>query len=175
MAGDHTYVKRSDVRERTDRNGFTTTAIHVPKTKSNPTEGEDLYWAKQTGATDPESVLDRHLKLNNPAADFHLFGYSKKAKMVHLTKKTFLSRLTAAAAKAKLQPLPGHSIRIGSTLEYLLRGLSFEVVKVKGRWNSDAFHRCIRDHAMVLAPYMQSAPPEINDQFIRIAIPSARN
>ena len=71
--------------------------------------------------------------------------------------------------------LPGHSIRIGLTLEYLLRGLSFEVVKVKGRWNGDAFHRYIRDHAMVLAPYMQSAPPEMNDQFIQITIPSARN
>jgi hypothetical protein len=47
-------------------------------------------------------------------------------------------------------------------------------MKVKGRWKSDAFHRYIRDHAKVLAPYMQSVPPDTHDKFIRIAIPSAR-
>ena len=55
-----------------------------------------------------------------------------------------------------------------------MHGLPFDVVKVKGRWNSDVFHKYIRDHARVLAPYMQAAPPEISDDFVRIAVPSAR-
>lgn len=168
------HVKRSDLGERVDRNGFKTTVIHVPKTKSNPTTGEDLYWAKQAGDSDPESALRRHLELNNPDADFHLFGYTNKKKKVPLTKKTFLKRVSDAALEAGMKPFPGHSIRIGSTLEYLLRGLPFDVVKVKGRWSSDAFHQYIRDHAMVLAPYMQSAPPSVNDQFIGIAISPPR-
>jgi hypothetical protein len=171
----HTDVKRSDLGEKKDRNGLEVTTIHVPRTKASPIQGEDLYWAKQTGGSDPKSALEKHLALNNPPQDFHLFGFKRNGKMVPLTKRIFQSRLSTAAEKAKLPELKGHSIRIGSTLEYLLRGLPFDVMKVKGRWNSDAFHEYIRDHARVLAPYMQSSPPDTNDQFIRIAIPSARS
>ena len=170
------HVKRSDLGESVDRNGLKTTTIYIPKTKANQTEGEHLYWAKQEGESDPESALQRHLELNNPEEDFHLFGYRNKGgKMIPLTKTTFQRRLSEAAIAAKLQQLHGHSIRIGSTLEYLLRGLPFDVMKVKGRWNSDAFHDYLRDHAKILAPYMQAAPPEIHDQFIRIAIPTTRS
>ena len=94
--------------------------------------------------------------------------------MIPLTKRTFERRVATAAKNASLPPLQGHSIRIGSTLEYLLRGLPFDIMKVKGWWNSDAFHEYLRDHAMVLAPFMQQARPEINDQFIQVAVPSAR-
>ena len=170
------HVKRSDLGESVDRKGLRTTTIDVPETKSSRLEGERLYWAKQRGDSDPERALLRHLEINNPAEDFHLFGYpNKEGKMVPLTKTTFQRRLSDAASEAKVPRLPGHSIRIGSTLEYLLRGLPFDVMKVKGRWRSDAFHQYLRDHAKVLAPYMQEAPPDVQDQFIRIAIPSARN
>src|ERR1700753_1699824 len=65
------HVKRSDLGRRVDRSGLETTTIHVPQTKSSPIEGEDLYWARQNGASDPESALQRHLALNNPPAGFH--------------------------------------------------------------------------------------------------------
>ena len=170
------HVKRSDLGESCDRNGLGTTTIRIPQTKASPREGEFLYWAKQGGERDPEGALRRHLELNDPPDNFHLFGYAnKEGKMIPLTKKTFQKRLNSAASTANLPPLQGHSIRIGSTLEYLLRGLPFDVMKVKGRWQSDAFHRYLRDHAKVLAPYMQEAPPDVNDQFIRIALPSARS
>jgi len=169
------HVKRSDLGESKDRNGFKTTTLHVPKTKSSPNEGEHLYWAKQQGTSDPESALRKHLELNNPPDDFHLFGYSKKGQWTPLSKQTFQKRLSGAATAAGLPQLKGHSIRIGSTLEYLLRGIPFDVMKVKGRWNSDAFHEYLRDHARILAPYMQDAPSDVNDRFIRVAIPSARN
>jgi hypothetical protein len=169
------HVKRSNLEECTDRKGLKTTSIHVPETKSNRTEGERLYWARQDGPSDPERALKRHLEINNPAADFHLFGYpGKDGKMIPLTKTNFLKRLSSAAQAVGLPKMHGHSIRIGSTLEYLLRGVPFDVMKTKGRWNSDAFQKYLRDHARVLAPYMQAAPPDIHDQFIRITIPSAR-
>lgn len=169
------HVKRSNLGESEDRNGLKTTTIFVPRTKSSPIEGESLYWGKQLGASDPDSAMQRHLDVNKPDQNFHLFGYSKKGKMVPLTKKTFLKRLADAAAIAGLLSLHGHSIRIGSTLEYLLRGVPFDVMKIKGRWSSDAFHKYLRDHAKVLAPYMQAAPAKIHDQFIRATIPSLRN
>lgn len=170
------HVKRSDLGESIDRRGLKVTTIRVPRTKAYSTEGESLYWAEQEGDGDPGSALRQHLKVNNPGTNFHLFGYpNKNGKMIPLTKTTFLRQISEAAAAAKLQRLSGHSIRIGSTLEYLLRGLPFDVMKVKGRWNSDAFHQYLRDHAKVLAPYMQAAPPDVHDQFIRVAIPSARS
>lgn len=170
------HVKRSNLGESTDRNGLETTTIHVPETKANRSEGETLYWARQEGDSDPKGALLRHLEVNNPAENFHLFGYrNKDGKMIPLTRTTFLKRLSEATKTAKLQRLHGHSIRIGSTLEYLLRGLPFDVVKVKGRWNSDAFHQYLRDHAKILAPYMQAAPPKVHDQFIRVTMPSVRS
>ena len=170
------HVKRSDLGESTDRNGLKTTTIHIPETKSSRIEGERLCWAKQEGESDPEGALQRHLEINNPAQDFHLFGFPhKEGVMVPMTKTIFQKRVSEAALAAKLPRLTGHSIRIGSTMEYLLHGLPFDVMKVKGRWNSDAFHQYLREHAQVLAPYMQAAPPDVHDQFIRIAIPSARN
>ena len=169
------HVKRSDLGEKIDEKGNRTVTMHVPKTKASPLEGETLYWAKRNGPLDPDSALQKHLKINNPPNNFHLFGYKSKGKMIPLTRRSFLLRLGSAAKAAKLEALPGHSIRIGSTAEYLMKGLSFELMKVKGRWKSDAFHRYIRDHAMVLAPYMQEAPPETNDRFISIAIPPVRD
>lgn len=75
-----------------------------------------------------------------------------------MTKLTFVNRVQAAALAAGYGKLHGHGIRIGSTLEYLLRGLPFDVVLVKGRWKSNAFLSYLRKHAQVLAPYMQATP-----------------
>ena len=75
-----------------------------------------------------------------------------------LTKKTFISRLAQAARDAGEDPLQGHGIRIGSTLKYLLHGISMETVKVIGQWASDVFILYLWKHAQVLAPYLQAFP-----------------
>ena len=54
--------------------------------------------------------------------------------------------MAAAARVAVLNPHQGYGIRIGSTLEYLLRGMPFKVMKVKGRWASDAFLVYLTQH-----------------------------
>ena len=41
------HVKQSDLGERVDRNCSMTIVIHVPKTKADSAQGEDLYWARQ--------------------------------------------------------------------------------------------------------------------------------
>jgi hypothetical protein len=48
----------------------------------------------------------------------------------------------------------GHSICIGATLEYPLRGVPFEAMKSIGRWSSDSFSR----YAQILAPYALANP-----------------
>ena len=84
-----------------------------------------------------------------------------------------LACMTQAAKAAGLDPLQGHNTRIGSTLECLLRGVPFDVMKVKGRWESDAFSIYLTHHSKILAPYMQDHP-EIRDHLVRLTMPHLR-
>ena len=82
----------------------------------------------------------------------------------------FTRTVAEAARKVGLDPHQGHGIHIGSMLEYLLRGIPFEVMKVKGRWASDAFLVYLTKHAQILAPYMQ-AVPEVRESFVKLTMP----
>ncbi|KAF8868769.1 hypothetical protein CPB85DRAFT_1242511, partial [Mucidula mucida] len=169
------HVTRANMRLSVNKNGFEVTVFHIPKTKAEPVNGEDMYWACQNGATNPKSALDNHFQVNNPSRDSHLFAYRHKKNGREIlrphTKPAFLSRLAKAAKSQGLEPLQGHGIRIGSTLEYLLRGLSFEVVKVLGRWKSDAFLVYLRKQTKIMAPYMQA---ELHEAFLAYTMPPVR-
>jgi len=166
------HVKPSDVKEETDRNGLRSTVFRLPQTKTT-IHGEDVSWSAQTGLTDPEAALKNHLTINAPPPDGPLFAYRHKKGHRPLTKPAFIKALASAARTAGLEPRQGHGIRIGSTLEYLLRGTPFDVMKAKGRWASDAFQIYLTKHAQILAPYMQ-AIPELHTEFTRITMPPPR-
>ena len=146
--------------------------FHLPQTKTT-IHGEDVSWLAQAGPTDPEAALKNHLAINSPPPDGPLFAYQHKKGYRPLTKPAFIKALTGAAKSVGLDPRQGHGIRIGSTLEYLLRGVPFEVMKAKGRWASDAFQIYLTKHTQILAPYMQ-AVPELHAEFSRITMPSIR-
>ncbi|KAJ7444711.1 hypothetical protein FB451DRAFT_1343732 [Mycena latifolia] len=109
-----------------DRNGLQQTAFSLPRTKSAP-NGEDAFRSDQNGLADPEQALNNHFA------------------------SAFLKRLHAVFALAKFDPLQSHDIRIGATLEYLLRGVSFDVVKSTGRWAGEAFAVYLCKHAQIYA------------------------
>ena len=109
-------------------------------------------------------------QLNAPPQNGHLFAYRYNRGYRPLTKTKLLERVATAARAAGLEPLQGHGIRIGATLEYLLRGVPFDVMKAKGRWASDAFLLYLTKHAQILAPYMQ-ATPRTHDTFTHYIIP----
>ena len=161
------HVKILDVRETLSEGGARLTSTHIPKTKANRTQGEDIFWAKQGGPTCPEAALENHIRINNPQPHEHLFAYTFRGKRCPLTKPIFTQRITEAAREAGIPPLQGHAFRIGGTLEYLLRGYSFKTVKVKGRWKSDAFLTYLRRHAEVMAPYMQTKD-DLHTQFFQL-------
>jgi hypothetical protein len=77
--------------------------------------------------------------VNDPPVAVPLFTYHSRSGFTPLTRATFLKVLDTAIAATGLSPLKGHGIRIGATLEYLLRKIPFDVVKVKGRWAGDSF------------------------------------
>jgi hypothetical protein len=87
-----------------------------------------------------------------------LFAYRAGDRHIPLTYSRFRARLHEACEAAGLEKLQGHGLRIGNTLEMLLRGLTLEAVKAKGRWSSDAFKRYLREHAEFLAPLIQASP-----------------
>ena len=168
----NTHVTLQHLSYDQDRNGLKVTVLHLPRTKSAGNEGEDVYWASQEGGTDPTEALAQHLQVNQPSVTSHLFAYKAIHTRRPLTKAKFLDRVAEAAREAGLEPLQGHGIRIGSTLEYLLRGVPFEVMKTKGRWAGDSFQLYLRKHAVVIAPYIQAAP--IHEKFIRYTMPPVR-
>jgi hypothetical protein len=164
------HIKPADVREETDRNSNHVTVFALPHTNTK-VQGEDVFWATQEGPTDPSMAWRRHLEFNTPPAQGHLFAYKHRNGHRPLTRHEFMKTMKAAALQAGLQPFQGHGIRIGATLEYMLRGLSFEAMKAKGRWLSDAFHIYLTQHAQILAPYIQSHP-RLHESFLRHTIPS---
>ncbi|KAF8164715.1 hypothetical protein B0H34DRAFT_786577 [Crassisporium funariophilum] len=165
------HVTPTNLRTETNQSGTETTVLHVPKTKAAPVEGDDIYWTRQNGPTDPSEALANHFRINKPSNSDHLFAYLHKGCLRPLTKRAFIKRIAAAARAAGLEPLQGHGIRIGATLHYLLRGVPMEAMKVLGRWSSKAFMRYLRKHAQILTPYIQ-ANPEAHRTFLQFIMPS---
>ena len=168
----NTHVTPKHLSYDQDCNGLKVMVLHLPRTKSARSEGEDVYWASQEGDTDPTKALAQHLRVNQPSEASHLFSY-KVANTHHtLTKPKFLERVGDAVHVAGLEPLQGHGIRIGSTLEYLLQGVPFDVMKAKGHWAGDSFQLYLRKHSVIIAPYIQAAP--IQEGFVRYTMPPVR-
>jgi hypothetical protein len=163
------HVKRSDITTVVDRNGLKQTDFFLPKTKSAP-QGEHVHFAKQNGVTDPEAALANHFRVNNPPPNSALFSHRFGGTHRPLTKSALDRRIKLAFKGAGLDPLLIHGFRIGSTVEYLLRGVPLDVMKVKGRWASNSFERYLRKHAEIMAPYFQ-AIPQLHEDMLRIMMP----
>ena len=168
----NTHVTPQHLSYDQDRNRLKVTVLHLPRTKAAGNEGEDVYWATQEGDTDPTKALTQHLQVNQPSSSSHLFTYKAANTRRPLTKSKFLERVGNAARATGLEPLQGHGIRIGSTLEYLLRGVPFDVMKAKGHWAGDSFQLYLRKHAVVIAPYIQATP--LHEGFVRYTMPPVR-
>jgi len=165
------HVKRSDMTHRRDRNNLWVSVFHIPVTKTSQ-DGEDIYWSTQPGPSDPEAAINNHFSVNNPSPSDPLFAWRHPKGLRPLTRTAFISRLKDLSKILKVPPFQGHGIRIGATLELLLRGVPFDVVKTIGRWTSEAFLVYLRQHAVVMAPYMQGTP--ILEPFLRYAMPPPR-
>ncbi|KAN0086068.1 hypothetical protein V8E55_007202, partial [Tylopilus felleus] len=151
------HIKPCNVSTEQDHQGNIVTNFHLPRTKSSA-QGENISWACQEGPSDPEEAPNNHMRINAPPQDGPHFAYKDGKVHKPLTRSKFLSILTSSLKSAGLPTLHRHGIRIGSTLEYLLRNTPFDVVKVKGRWSSDTFLIYLCRHAQILALYIQAVP-----------------
>ncbi|KIJ54195.1 hypothetical protein M422DRAFT_241446 [Sphaerobolus stellatus SS14] len=164
------HITREGVRIESNE-GRQVMVFDLPWTKVAP-EGERVYWARQIGLADPYAAFITHMRINDPPMDAALFSWRHEGGWKVMTRSAFTKRMEIAAAEAGLPRVHGHGLRIGSVLEYLLRGLSFEQVKSMGRWSSDSFALYLRQHAVVLAPYIQSVP--LRQRTAQIDLPPPR-
>ena len=165
------HVKPADMRRDQDRHGHHVTVFKLPRTKCS-ISGEEVFWAAQEGAFDPQTAIATHFAVNNPPPNQPLFTWRHPNGLRPLTRSEFLKRINVAASELGIDSLKGHGIRIGATLEYLLRGVPFDVVKSIGRWSGDSFILYLRQHAVIIAPFLQGTP--IMDAFTRYTMPPPR-
>ena len=158
-----------------DRNGLQVRTFRLPFTKSAREKGESTSWAQQPGPIDPWEAFENHQHVNAPPPGAHIFAYkaNRRKALTPLTKRKVIERIRTITSANDLPNFEGHGLRIGGTLEYLLRGIPFNVVQSMGRWKSDAFQLYLREHAQILAPYLQ-ANPALNLEFVHIAMPPPR-
>ena len=166
------HVKPLNISKRWDWNNLEVTVFQIPKMKC-ALEGEDVFWSHQDGITDPKAALDNHLWINNPLAKGPLFAYRHSRGLRPLTKKVFLERINMITVLLDEQSLKGHGIHIGATLEFLLQGVPFDIMKSLGCWSSDSFTLYLCQHATIIALYIQDHL--ILEEFTRYTMPRARN
>jgi hypothetical protein len=168
----HITTKATTLAE--DRNGHQVRTFKLPITKCSK-NGESTSWAQQPGPADPWEAFENHQHVNAPPPGDHIFAYktNRRKALTPLTTRKVFERVQAITTANDLPNFEGHGLRIGGTLEYLLRGIPFDVVQSMGRWKSNAFQLYLREHAQILAPYLQ-ANPTMNLEFVRITMPPPR-
>jgi hypothetical protein len=133
--------------------------LHLPSTKMKGRRGETIYLCPQFGCSNPNSALSIHLLTNNVPPELPLFSYRSANGLVALTPRKLMARCNAVWSMHGLPSCSGHSFRIGGTTELLLSNVPPHIVKLLGRWSSDAFLRYWRNlehiapmHASFLTP-----------------------
>jgi len=169
------HITRAGLTQVTDRNGLTVLKFHLPWTKTSKavSKGESVQCTQQNGPSDPLAAIENHFRINAVTSNEHLFSWTHSSgKRRPLSKKELTSKINKLATQFNLPNLKGHSLRIGGTLEYLLRGIPFDVIQSLGRWAGSAFTLYLRQHAMILAPYLQASP--VLEPFVRYTQPPVR-
>ena len=60
------HITTKNLSQDQDHNGLKVTVLHLPTTNAMQVEGEDVFWAWQDGATDPDVAMANHLTVNSP-------------------------------------------------------------------------------------------------------------
>ncbi|KAF8836513.1 hypothetical protein BDN67DRAFT_879765, partial [Paxillus ammoniavirescens] len=175
-------ISKFDPSKHITRAGFTLTQNHegltvmrfsLPSTKTSK-EGEEVHCTlhNQNSRLDPKGALDRHLRINPDRESAHLFAWKHPSGGLRpLSKKEVTKRIDAIVkGQSGLPDLKGHSLHIGGTLFYLLKGVPFNIVKTMGRWSSELFTLYLWHHTIILAPFLQQHP-HILDNLRRYILP----
>ena len=136
--------------------------LFLPKTKTTGFKGAHTFITAQYGNINPIPALDNHIALNSPPAHYPLFSYCAGQGHVCLTSRKFLARCNEIWSMYRLPSSTGHCFCIGGTTELLLRGVPPDVVKMLGRWKSDAFLVYWRSLELIAPLYAEYLEPIIS-------------
>lgn len=137
------HPTRSTDLVRGDAEGHTTISFHIPYTKTTGEEGARcrvLSTPPQYNDLCPIWALDNHLAINcNLPDDVHLFAFANGGSATSLFKEMLQPIMDEIVVMAGLDPIKGHSYRIGGTLRLLLDGVPPEHIMQTGGWTSLCF------------------------------------
>ncbi|KAL1739723.1 hypothetical protein HDZ31DRAFT_8212, partial [Schizophyllum fasciatum] len=123
--------------------GLVTVSFHLPFTKTTGVQGARCRITSTPGCyadVCPVWALDNHLAINSSLpASSHLFAFASRGRDFPLTKEILLPLMDSIVSAAGLDPVKGHSYRIGGTLRLLLDGVSPEYIMQIGGWTSLCF------------------------------------
>ncbi|KIJ09471.1 hypothetical protein PAXINDRAFT_59604, partial [Paxillus involutus ATCC 200175] len=155
------HITRASFALTQNHEGLPVMHFSLPSTKTSK-EGEEVHCAPhdQNSRLDPKGALDCHFRTNLDRESAHLFTWKHPSGGLRpLSKKEVTKRIdTIIKGQSDLPDRKGHSLCIGGTLFYLLKGVPFNIVKTMGRWSSKLFTLYLRHHAIILAPFLQQHP-----------------
>lgn len=148
------------VRHVLEPNGNGSRRICLPYTKVAKGKGEQVIICRQHLSSDPIHAYENHLAINRPSPDDPLCGFrDASGKIRPLTKSRFMKRCNEIWVKEGLPRSTGHEFRIGGTTHLLLSKVPPDVVKMMGRWSSDAFQRYWRQIEILAPLYAEYLKP----------------
>lgn len=127
--------------------------LRLPWTKTTKFAGAHILLCQQIGPSDPLAALDNHILVNRPPTNYPLFSYRNRTGHIALTKRKFLARCNEIWSAFGFKLITGHCFRIGGTTELLMRGVPPHIVKMMGRWSSDAFLTYWRELELIAPQY----------------------
>jgi hypothetical protein len=95
-------------------------ALKLPHTKTTGSSGDIIFLCSQNDCTNPNSIIDKHIKINSLPLHYPLFSYCYGSGYAALTKCKFLRRCNDIWSKYGLPTFTGHCFCIGGTTILLL-------------------------------------------------------
>lgn len=127
----------------------------LPRTKTHR-DGQEVVLVDQQAPVNPISLLKNHLRVNAVPNNDYIFSYMTADGRSFLTKSLFLQRCNTIWNALGYPRTTGHSFRIGGTTELLIAGTPPDVVKVTGRWSSEAFLKYWRSLDDIAPQYIRN-------------------
>jgi hypothetical protein len=149
-------------------NGRRVLGFHLPWTKTTSIRGGECILTATGDELCPVTALENHLKVNSGIPlDASLFAFRTSSGFDTLTKTSFLHSCSSIFVVAGLDPIHGHSFRIGGTCFYLESGTAPEIVMKLGGWSSLCFLLYWRNLQSILPSHITSSWDSSMSEFAR--------
>ncbi|KAE9402039.1 hypothetical protein BT96DRAFT_817094 [Gymnopus androsaceus JB14] len=130
--------------------------LRLPKTKTKQSRGKEvLLHIPRKDPDSPTRAWQEHIQVNILGPDDPLVAYwDKNNELRVLSKAVFLNQCNTVWLRHNIPHMTSHCFRIGGTTHYLVQRIPPDIVKMLGRWKSDAFLKYWRDLDSLASIYL---------------------